>query len=120
MTVLPLFGGRGMFVKGINSSGDIVGIWSPPVGFVSRAFVLRAGVFTLLGPVGQFSSAEAISNSGLVAGSVGDFHHATLWDYNRNQVELAPADSIALGVNSGGTVVGEATVAGQLHAVFWR
>jgi probable HAF family extracellular repeat protein len=119
-TVLSLFGGRGMHITGINSSGHITGIWNPPVGFVSRAFVIRAGVFTLLGPANTFSSAQGISDSGLVVGSVGDFNEATLWNDNQNQMQLAPATSIALGVNSGGTIVGQATVNGQSHAVSWR
>jgi probable HAF family extracellular repeat protein len=121
LTPLGQFGGRGMFVTGINSSGDIVGIWSPPVGFVQRAFLLRGGVFTLLGPANQFSAAQGISDSGQVVGSVGDFSRAALWDYNRNLVELASDGSVALGVNSGGTIVGHAVVPnGQSHAVFWH
>jgi probable HAF family extracellular repeat protein len=119
-TVLSLFGGRGMHMTGINSSGDLTGIWNPPVGFIQRGFVIRGGVFTLLGPVNTFSSAQGISDSGLVSGSIGDFNRATLWDYNRNAVELAPADSIGLGVNSGGMIVGQATFNGQRHAASWR
>jgi probable HAF family extracellular repeat protein len=119
-TVLSLFGGRGMHMTGINSSGDLTGIWNPPVGFIQRGFVIKGGVFTLLGPANTFSSAQGISDSGLIVGSIGDFNNATLWDYNRNAVELAPATSIGLGVNSGGIIVGQATVNGQSHAVRWR
>jgi uncharacterized membrane protein len=75
--------------------------------------------------LGAFSGANAISNSGLIAGEGGaDFVHAVLWDYNGALVDLGTLRgstfSSASAVNSAGTVVGTSALDSGFRAVFWQ
>ena len=126
MTDLGAFGGVNSSADGINSSGDIVGRYEPSAGAAPHGYVLKNGVFKDLGVVGSFSGANAISNSGLIAGEGGfDVLHAILWDYSGTPIDLGTLPGSTLGsasaVNSAGTVVGTSELdTGGFRAVFWR
>ncbi|WP_332875947.1 PEP-CTERM sorting domain-containing protein [Massilia sp. S19_KUP03_FR1] len=102
------------FAYSINQSGHFAGESDFPSGVRHAALWNRQGGPFDLGSLGEFSTAQAISNNGLVAGYsvlADGFTHGFLYSGAglRDIGTLAGGgNSFAYGVNSAGTVVGEA------------
>lgn len=121
ITDLGTMGGISSSAAGINDNGLIVGASEvpcpapcpfdePPI----HAFVWQNGQFTDLGTMGgQNSHANAINNTGAIAGSaaaVGETELATLWQNGQvtNLGTFGGASSVAYGINVNGVIVGTA------------
>ena len=119
-TSLGTLGGSRSYATGINDSDTVVG-WSDTSGpGQADAFSYSGGTMTDLGtlPEGSFSSADAINNSGLIAG----FSYFSNWNQAATfsgSVELLGVlggqypYSVANAVNSSGVVVGSSSMGGQ-------
>jgi probable HAF family extracellular repeat protein len=122
---LGTFGGVRSTAEGINSSGDIVGHFETAAGVI-HGYLLRRGAFRDLGALDQFSGANAIANSGVIAGEGGGgaVVHGVLWNESGALVDLGALPgsnfSSAASVNSSSTAVGVSATAAGLHAVVWR
>jgi probable HAF family extracellular repeat protein len=123
-TVRHLFATGNGFASGINNSNVIVGNVSDTGNF--HGFMIRNGVaINLDNIVGPESSADAVTDSGNVAGSyfpVGsDRPHGFLYNYFTNRVTdlgVLQAFSLAHAVSQSGLVAGEGGDQGS-QAVFW-
>jgi probable HAF family extracellular repeat protein len=96
-------GALASYANGINSSGDIVGLWLASLdGFGQRAFLQSGGVFTtLLG-----ASAFGINNNGVIVGSNGG-SGSFIYDNGNYQMLCIPsAFTQATGINDSGEIVG--------------
>jgi probable HAF family extracellular repeat protein len=121
MTNLGITTGTNVEVYGINAHRQIVG--GDPYAVNGHAFLYDNGVTTDLGSIGGFtkSSANAINDSGQVAGSADG--HAFLYDHGTFAIAgtFGGQESIAQGINNNGQVVGIAdTTSGDSHAFLYR
>jgi len=108
-TTLGSFGGNYYNFTGeaaaINNFGVAVGSsYLTPA--ITHAFVYRNGAMTDLGALnGSYSAAEAINNSGMIAGS--SYGRAVVW-INNSILDISQGvQSDARGINDSGAVVGE-------------
>lgn len=122
-------GGSGdrYFARGINDSGQIVGVAVPPDRPGDRAFLWENGTMTDLGNFGGNTTvASAINNSGQVVGYSYDESNQTrlayLWD-NGSMTELSGlgGGTLALGINDSSQIVGYSHDATNSHqALLWE
>lgn len=116
---LGIKNGTDGFAYGINNAGQVVGEidFEKSPGAAQEAFIYQNGVMTMLGypaPAGM-STAAAINNNGLIVGAArffnlsGPTHAATYFDgewTDLGSIGGAQYDSVAVGVNDSGTVIG--------------
>lgn len=118
MNDLGTLGGARSTAYGLNGHGDVVGASWPSGSTIWHAFLYRNGGMQDLGTLGgtsPYSYAYAINENDLVVGktsAIGGPEEAFLYDDGamNDLGSLGRAGSIARGINSGGQVVGEASV----------
>lgn len=136
---LGVLGGRDSRAVAVNNRGEVVGtsdtneaescfsssFFGEICFYVSHAFRWKDGVLEDLGVPGHWSSADAVSDAGGIAGSssvTGTF--ATLWSGKGMEVFGAFGGqctySFGSGVNATGTVVGQSTTDAGVHAFSWN
>jgi hypothetical protein len=102
-------------VRGVNSSGDVVGRYccaAPDVGEGDVGFVLREGVFTsIVFPGSIFTSSLGINDAGQIVGRYADeggFSHGYLLsDSSYSPIDFPGATfTTATGINAAGDIVG--------------
>jgi probable HAF family extracellular repeat protein len=113
---LGTLGGGGSTAYGINDLGDVVGVSSLAGNTVSHAFMYTNGVMVDLGALGTglYSAAQDINNSGDVVGSSYTTpgytaQHAFVYSGGimTDLGVLGGTESVALGINDNGDVVGQ-------------
>ncbi len=125
---VPIVGGLG-WVSGLNANDQIAGYLVDLQGD-SNAFLWTTGVFTDLGTLGGSNSiALDLNDIGQIVGSstiTDDIAaHAFLWEDGLMSDlggfgDVITETSRANGINNLGTVVGQALVGAEYHAVLWR
>ncbi len=125
---IPISGGVG-WANGLNGAGQLVGTIERG-DELSTAFLWQAGSFTDLGTLGGTSGvANDINEAGQIVGSAGisgDLSsHAFLWQAGEMQdlgglSEALSATSRANSINNLGSIVGQAQLDGEEHAVMWQ
>ena len=128
MTEVQNWGTTTFAVNAINGAGVVVGYGQRPNGNLT-AFSWQNGVMSDLSTLGAYTSANAISESGLIAGeaAVNGSLHAVWWNWNHQIEDLGALPqsnfSSAFGITSGGIVTGVSSGDGQnssFHAVLWK
>jgi probable HAF family extracellular repeat protein len=121
-------GGPNSKATAINASGDVVGFSDTLNDSASHAFLwtARDGVMHDLGTLGgSFSTANAISDDGVVVGeseTASGVRHAFMWTPRARMVDLGTLgfSSSAQGVNDDGVIVGiSQTTSLVSHAFVW-
>jgi probable HAF family extracellular repeat protein len=112
MTDLAPQVGYPSFAIGVNSTGQVVGVFYPDSGSYYNAFLYSSGTSTNLGTLGgKYSWAEAINNTGQVVGfstNSSGYTYAFLYSGGTmiNLGKLGGDFSEATAINSAGQVVG--------------
>ena len=118
----------GAIARGINSSDQVVGYYFPDGSRTTLGFTwTQSGGFQNLGSSGTL--AFALNNGGIVVGQTtvaNGFRHAFSWTQSGGIQDLGAlvggSESSALGINSGGWVVGTSLTSaksGFLHGFLW-
>jgi probable HAF family extracellular repeat protein len=114
--------------KGINDSGDVVGIYSLPAGN-RPGFLLHQGVFTTIDfPGSAFTLVNGINNAGTIVGYYPDAKSNTHgFVYNNGTFKTVdaphlgsnvPASTYLNGINNSGIILGGVTQGGAVRG-FW-
>jgi probable HAF family extracellular repeat protein len=125
VTDLGTLGACCIFPAGINRSGQVAGTLMKTPDGPRRAFFWEKGVLTEIGDwaAGYNTFAYDINETGQVVGyqTNGGVEHAFLWEKGvMTDLSVGFVRSAAYGINSGGKVVGSASVAGgDWHATLW-